>query len=255
MRLCTTLFCSRSLVVYVAHGCCHALALRQDCHRCPRKRRPHAGARFQCPRVQDPAFGLSGLLAGLAGALYATHANFAHPSNAGVLFSTQVVIWVADRRAPLAHWRFRRGHHRCVACRTICRASKRSRSYWPLLQGLIFIAAIILFREGLAGLVEIAVSETETCLRCLEPKTSPNASAALSLARILPFSCDKGEVRCVIGPNGAGKTTFISMISGHVNPTAGRFGSRIATSPTCRFPAARKSALDENFRRPACLKA
>jgi urea ABC transporter ATP-binding protein UrtD len=37
----------------------------------------------------------------------------------------------------------------------------------------------------------------------------------------LSFTLAKGEVRCVIGPNGAGKTTFISMISGHVEPTAG----------------------------------
>jgi urea ABC transporter ATP-binding protein UrtD len=37
----------------------------------------------------------------------------------------------------------------------------------------------------------------------------------------LSFTLSKGEVRCIIGPNGAGKTTFISMISGHVRPTAG----------------------------------
>ncbi|MGQ0485389.1 MAG: ATP-binding cassette domain-containing protein [Hyphomicrobiales bacterium] len=38
----------------------------------------------------------------------------------------------------------------------------------------------------------------------------------------LTFALAKGEIRCVIGPNGAGKTTFISMISGHLEPTAGR---------------------------------
>jgi urea ABC transporter ATP-binding protein UrtD len=36
------------------------------------------------------------------------------------------------------------------------------------------------------------------------------------------FSLQAGELRCVIGPNGAGKTTFISMISGHLAPSAGR---------------------------------
>jgi len=44
----------------------------------------------------------------------------------------------------------------------------------------------------------------------------------LVAAEDLAFALAKGEVRCVIGPNGAGKTTFISMISGHVEPTAGR---------------------------------
>jgi len=38
----------------------------------------------------------------------------------------------------------------------------------------------------------------------------------------IDFSLQAGEVRCVIGPNGAGKTTFISMVSGHLAPTAGR---------------------------------
>jgi ABC-type uncharacterized transport system ATPase subunit len=38
----------------------------------------------------------------------------------------------------------------------------------------------------------------------------------------ITFLLQKGEVRCVIGPNGAGKTTFLSMISGHLIPTAGR---------------------------------
>ncbi len=36
------------------------------------------------------------------------------------------------------------------------------------------------------------------------------------------FHIDVGTVRCVIGPNGAGKTTFLSMLSGHQPPTAGR---------------------------------
>jgi len=44
----------------------------------------------------------------------------------------------------------------------------------------------------------------------------------LVAAEDLSVTLAKGEVRCVIGPNGAGKTTFISMISGHVEPTAGR---------------------------------
>jgi urea ABC transporter ATP-binding protein UrtD len=38
----------------------------------------------------------------------------------------------------------------------------------------------------------------------------------------IDFALDAGEVRCLIGPNGAGKTTFISMVSGHLKPTAGR---------------------------------
>ena len=38
----------------------------------------------------------------------------------------------------------------------------------------------------------------------------------------IDFTINTGEVRAVIGPNGAGKTTFLSMISGHLPPSAGR---------------------------------
>ncbi len=40
--------------------------------------------------------------------------------------------------------------------------------------------------------------------------------------REIDYTVQAGEMRSIIGPNGAGKTTFISMISGHQTPTAGR---------------------------------
>jgi urea transport system permease protein len=108
---------------------------------------------FNVPAYKTLLFGLSGLLAGVAGAFYATHANFAHPSNAGVLFSTQVVIWVAvgGRRSLIGAFA---GAIIVASLSNYLSSIKAIQNYWPLLQGLIFIAAIILFREGLAGLVE-----------------------------------------------------------------------------------------------------
>ncbi|MGD1859499.1 MAG: urea ABC transporter ATP-binding protein UrtD [Leptolyngbyaceae cyanobacterium] len=38
----------------------------------------------------------------------------------------------------------------------------------------------------------------------------------------LNFSMAEGELRVIIGPNGAGKTTFLDVITGKVQPTAGR---------------------------------
>jgi ABC-type branched-subunit amino acid transport system permease subunit len=108
---------------------------------------------FNVPAYKTLAFGLSGLLAGLAGSLYATHASFAHPSNAGVLFSTQVVIWVAigGRHSLLGAFA---GAIIVAALSNYLSSIEAIQDYWPLVQGLVFIAVIVLFRNGLAGLVE-----------------------------------------------------------------------------------------------------
>lgn len=108
---------------------------------------------FGVPLFKTLVFSLSGLVAGFAGALYATHASFAHPSNAGVLFSTQVVIWVAigGRHSLLGAFV---GAIIVAALSNYLSSIEAIQEYWPLVQGLIFIAVIVLFREGLAGLVE-----------------------------------------------------------------------------------------------------
>ena len=46
--------------------------------------------------------------------------------------------------------------------------------------------------------------------------------AGLVANEAIDFNLEAKSIRCVIGPNGAGKTTFISMISGHLQPTSGR---------------------------------
>jgi ABC-type branched-subunit amino acid transport system permease subunit len=109
---------------------------------------------YNVPAYKTLAFGLSGLLAGLAGALYATHASFAHPSNASVLFSTQVVIWVAigGRQSLLGSFV---GAIVVASLSNYLSSVKEIQDYWPLVMGLIFIAVIILFRGGLAGMVQV----------------------------------------------------------------------------------------------------
>ena len=55
----------------------------------------------------------------------------------------------------------------------------------------------------------------------------------------------------MIGPNGAGKTTFISMISGHQRPSAGRifFRGRDITSAT--VPARAQMGIARKFQTPS----
>jgi ABC-type uncharacterized transport system ATPase subunit len=65
------------------------------------------------------------------------------------------------------------------------------------------------------------------------------------------FQLASSELRCVIGPNGAGKTTFISMISGHLRPSAGDIwyrGERITQLPV---PARAKRGIGRKFQTPS----
>lgn len=55
------------------------------------------------------------------------------------------------------------------------------------------------------------------------------------------FELETGTLRCVIGPNGAGKTTFISMISGHLQPSSGRI--RFKGADITRFSIERRAQL------------
>ena len=67
----------------------------------------------------------------------------------------------------------------------------------------------------------------------------------------IEFRLSSGELRCVIGPNGAGKTTFISMISGHLRPTAGAIwyqGEQITQLPV---PARAKRGIGRKFQTPS----
>lgn len=48
------------------------------------------------------------------------------------------------------------------------------------------------------------------------------------------FDLEAGEIHALIGPNGAGKTTFVSLLSGRIEPQAGRItlaGEDITTLP------------------------
>ena len=97
------------------------------------------------------AFTLSGMIAGLAGALYGTQANFVSPSIAGVLFSTQVVVWVAIGGRNSLLGALLGGIGVAYLANVL---SALTPDYWQLILGLIFMAVIVYFRGGIAGAVE-----------------------------------------------------------------------------------------------------
>ena len=58
------------------------------------------------------------------------------------------------------------------------------------------------------------------------------AYGAVRVASDVHFNVTEGEILGIIGPNGAGKTTLFGMLSGHVQPSAGKVVFRGEDMPT-----------------------
>ena len=97
------------------------------------------------------AFGLSGAIGAFAGGLYAIHSGFVSPSLGGVLFSTEVVVWVviAGRHSLLAAL-----VGGIVVASLSNTLSALTPTYWQLFIGTIFILVIAFFRGGVAGALD-----------------------------------------------------------------------------------------------------
>jgi urea ABC transporter permease protein UrtC len=105
---------------------------------------------FETSLYKTAAFALSGSVACLAGALYGAHSGFISPSLGGVLFSTEVVVWVAiaGRSSLLA------GLLGGIIVSSLSNAlSAVTPEYWQLIIGVLFIVSIAWFQGGVAGAV------------------------------------------------------------------------------------------------------
>lgn len=106
---------------------------------------------YRTSLYKTAAFTLSGALAALAGALYASDVNFVSPSLASVEFSTDVVVWVAlGGRGSLVGG--------LLGAMVVAAASNALSAivpaYWQLIVGLVFVLVILFFKGGVAGTLE-----------------------------------------------------------------------------------------------------
>jgi urea transport system permease protein len=93
---------------------------------------------------------VSGSIACLAGAMYGTHAQFVAPSLGGVLFSTEVVIWVAvgGRQYLLG------GLIGGLGLGGLSNyLSSVIPEYWLLVIGVLFVATVVFFKDGVIGAI------------------------------------------------------------------------------------------------------
>jgi urea transport system permease protein len=102
------------------------------------------------PLYKTGAFALSGAIGCLAGALYGTHANFVAPSLAGVLFSTEVVVWVAIGGRDSLLGALLGG---ILVASLSNYLSAIMPGYWQLALGILFVLVILFLKGGVAGAI------------------------------------------------------------------------------------------------------
>ena len=195
---------------------------------------------FAVQNVKAAVFGLSGVLAGIGGALYAPQQNLVTPQLCGFLLSADLVIWAAvGGRATLY------GPVVGAVLIGILTADLRDEiSYWEVILAAIFIVVVLYFRQGLMGFVEPLFERLwrRRADRALDSPARPEASGdtgfalddvrvrmgSVSILEGLDLAIDRPGTYCLIGPNGAGKTSCFNAMTGELPVRSGHvriFGS------------------------------
>jgi branched-chain amino acid transport system permease protein len=182
-------------------------------------------------RLKILAFGLSAVLAGFAGSLYAHLIGFVSPDAFGfeVTASTLSMVLVGGVGTAL-------GPVLGSAILTaLPEALRASQAYYMLLYGVGIAALVIFLPQGLLGLFrrrrahQIVVSQVmrpaqwgDLNLRVAPSADGPLLSTSGLTCRFgglvavdrLDLAVETGRIHALIGPNGSGKSTFINLASG-----------------------------------------
>jgi len=209
---------------------------------------------FDTNQIKSVAFGVSGLMAGVGGAIYAPQQGIVTPQLVGFGLSADLVIWAAvGGRASLLGPVIG-----TLLVGSLSAQLRDSLPFWEVLMALFFIATVLVFPRGIAGLPEPLL------LRFMKPRSSAAAIAApdgiakklpakLALHEItvrvgevtildrLSIEFDQGGIFCVIGPNGAGKTSMFNVVSGELAAAFGQIA--IGSSDVLGLPSSGVSRL------------
>ena len=190
---------------------------------------------FNTNALKAVAFGVSGLFAGIGGAIYAPQQGLVTPQVAGFGLSADLVIWAAvGGRFGLL------GPTVGVLLVGALTTELRDRiGFWEVLMAGFFILIVLAFPRGLIGTLAPLVRRLGRRQRTppailAPPRRGATEPALLALAEV---SVEIGEVKildrlslqvagpgifCIIGPNGAGKTSTFNLLTGELSPRAGR---------------------------------
>ena len=190
---------------------------------------------FDTNRLKAVAFGASGLLAGIGGALYAPQQGLVTPQLCGFALSTDLVIWAAVG----GRGRLLGPVLGAIVIGSLTSGLRDRFRFWEIGIAIVFILVVLLFPQGLVGVFAPLERWWDRGARRAPPVAAPERSAIAGDARleIEAIAVKLGEVRildgltlrferpgiyCVIGPNGAGKTSTFNMLTGELPVQSGR---------------------------------
>jgi branched-chain amino acid transport system permease protein len=191
---------------------------------------------FDTNQLKSVAFGVSGLIAGIGGAIYAPQQGIVTPQVVGFGLSADLVIWAAVGG---------RGSLLGPVIGTLVVGSLTAQlrdtfQFWEVLMAVFFIVIVLVFPKGIAGLAEPA-AWLFRARRTRPPFAAPKGAADQEPARLvidsvrvhvgevtildrLSLDFDSAGIFCVIGPNGAGKTSMFNVVSGELAAASGQIG-------------------------------
>ncbi|GGD43319.1 ABC transporter ATP-binding protein [Microbacterium faecale] len=196
------------------------------------------------------AFAISAAIAALAGVLAAPTMGLVVPSTAGILMSTQVLVWLAVGGRGTIFGAFFGAILITVGERYL---GDVLGSWYLLALGVVFLLIVRFAPGGFAGLLAKLARVSDSARARLGTHIPPYTAAtdaprdadgtvtatgvtrsfgAAQIVRGIDFRADSGESVCIIGPNGAGKTTFLNIVAGDLTADSGEvtIAGRTATS-------------------------
>ncbi len=221
---------------------------------------------FDTNRLKALAFGVSGLLAGVGGALYAPQQGLVTPQLCGFALSADLVIWAAVG----GRGRLLGPVLGAIAIGALTSGLRDRFQFWEIGIAIVFILVVLLFPQGLVGVFAPLERWWSRGARRAAPVTATERVATTGDTRLeidaidvqlgevrildrLSLRFDKPGIYCVIGPNGAGKTSTFNMLTGELPAQAGRVSfdgqaiGRLQTHRIVRLGIGRKFQIPSVF--------
>lgn len=221
---------------------------------------------FDTDQLKSVAFGAAGFMAGVGGAIYAPQQGIVTPQVAGFGLSADLVIWAAvggrsSLLGPVIG---------TLLVGSLTAQLRDTLPFWEVLMALFFIAIVLVFPRGIAGLPEPLLRRfgkhkpnKASIAAPDDPVTRPPVKLVLNGVSVqvgevtildkLSVDFDQAGIFCVIGPNGAGKTSMFNVVSGELASESGTIelgGAAIVGLPpnrVSRLGVARKLQIPSVF--------